>query len=293
MLNIAKTINEKKLHIILLIALSVFVLVGCSTSEITVTTSNLTDETSRSELDSVMEASGVSSARRSVFWNHVEQFNNCEGITGLTDGYEKISLSALSSLKYDEYAMKDAWEKSYPNFVGYDCRITVFSLMGDYINIADTSNPNDSMLFMDKDALEADNSALFEDNDLARFLAFFSIIQAEDTNDSSRQAEVVQKAWKERGITFDDNASMSLITVFLNDKISDTENELMIGHTGVLFTAENGELYFVEKLAFQLPYRVTKFASRSQLKEYLMAMYDVEWGQTTAPPFIFENGELM
>lgn len=258
--------------------------------ELTIQTSNLTDTASRAELDAVMESAGVSEERRTVFWEHVDQFNQCEGITGLTDGYENIP---VNQPKYDSYALQDAWDASHPDFLGYDCRITAFSLMGDYITIENTENPNASGLFMDQEALQADSSALLNENDLDRFLALFSIIEGENVNDSARQAEVIRQAWQVRGIAFNDSVPMSLITVFFHNQYDEDDNELMIGHAGVLFDNGADGLYFVEKLAFQAPYRVTKFASRNGLKDYLMAVYDVEWGQATARPFILENGSMI
>ena len=49
------------------------------------------------------------------------------------------------------------------------------------------------------------------------------------------------------------------------------------------------KLLFVEKLSFSLPYQVLKFENRKQLKNYLMGMYDISWGQEEAKPFIMEN----
>ena len=68
---------------------------------------------------------------------------------------------------------------------------------------------------------------------------------------------------------------------------------LFVGHVGVLLTADDGTLYFVEKVAFQEPYRLLRFADRTALSDYLMEKYDTSWGQDTASPFIMENDELM
>ena len=54
------------------------------------------------------------------------------------------------------------------------------------------------------------------------------------------------------------------------------------GHTGVLVPTKNHKYLFIEKLSFQLPYQVTRFESKEQLNDYLMGMYDTEWGQDTA-----------
>ena len=84
-----------------------------------------------------------------------------------------------------------------------------------------------------------------------------------------------------------------MISVVFHDRFSETENTLFIGHVGVLLPAGDDGLYFVEKVAFQEPYRLTKFESCAALKSYLMAKYDTGWGQDTTPPFLMENDVLM
>ena len=55
----------------------------------------------------------------------------------------------------------------------------------------------------------------------------------------------------------------------------------------------NDGVYFVEKVAFQEPYRLNKFKNKEELKKYLMEKYDVEYDQPTAKPFVLENDNLM
>lgn len=260
------------------------------TKELTVYASNLTDEASCKELDAIMETSGISKERRDVFWNHVHQFNECDGISGLTQGYETITVNQPN---YDPYELQDAWTAAHPEFTGYNCRITSFTLMGDYISIDNLENPNTSGLFMDEQALQEDDSALFSKDDLSKFLALYSIVEGENTTDSSRQAQLVLQAWDKRGIHFEENIPMSMISIFFHNQYAEEENELLLGHTGILFDTEADGLYFVEKLAFQAPYQLTKFDSREELKNYLMSAYDVEWNQPTASPFIMENDHLL
>ena len=62
---------------------------------------------------------------------------------------------------------------------------------------------------------------------------------------------------------------------------------------GVLLPAEDGSLYFVEKVAFQEPYRLVKLWNRTELSDYLMEKYDTAWDQDTTRPFIMENDSLM
>lgn len=60
-----------------------------------------------------------------------------------------------------------------------------------------------------------------------------------------------------------------------------------------MLPAENGELYFIEKVAFQEPYRLVKLKNRTELSDYLMEKYDVAWEQDTTRPFIMENDNLL
>ena len=66
----------------------------------------------------------------------------------------------------------------------------------------------------------------------------------------------------------------------------------MIGHVGVMLPTSDA-VYFVEKVAFQEPYRLLKFKNQTELSDYLMLKYDNSWGQDTAHTFILENSDLM
>ena len=68
---------------------------------------------------------------------------------------------------------------------------------------------------------------------------------------------------------------------------------LFIGHIGVLVPSENGELLFIEKIAFDQPYQAVKFKNRAELNGYLMGKYDVDYSGEGSRPFIFENWSLM
>ena len=85
----------------------------------------------------------------------------------------------------------------------------------------------------------------------------------------------------------------SFISVLFHSQLSADENTLFVGHVGVLVPLKQGGILFVEKLAFQEPYQVIKFQNRTELSDYLMNRYDVEWDQLTAIPFIMENDALL
>ena len=168
------------------------------------------------------------------------------------------------------------------------------NLFGDFLSVSADSqiNTGEDVLFVDEETLKADPDAL-GGSSLADFQALYSSMKAEDTTEIKRHVQTVQEEWASRGVAFRENERIRLVTVFFHDKPTEEESLLFVGHVGVLLTAEDGTLYFVEKVAFQEPYRLLRFADRTELSDYLMGKYDVSWGQSTARPFIMENDELM
>ena len=223
-----------------------------------------------------------------------EQTAQTAAYSNLRDEASKELLSELfAETKYDPYEMQEMWMERQGDVPGYNCRITAYELMGDRITAGeDQPDTNgEDWLFMDLETLKRDPDALCGKS-TADFCALFAPVEAADSTDSSVQAETLRKGWAARGVTFSDGGC-SMISVVFHDRFSETENTLFIGHVGVLLPAGDDGLYFVEKVAFQEPYRLTKFESRAALKSYLMAKYDTGWGQDTTPPFLMENDVLM
>ena len=252
---------------------------------------NLNDSVSRKLLEDILSGAGVSGSRIQGFFNRVDSFNESMREEWLTTGFEEAELLYT---KYDPYAMQDEWAAKNGTFPGYNCRITAMSLFGDFLSVSADSqiNAGEDVLFVDEETLKTDPDAL-GGSSLADFRALYSSMKAEDTTEIRRHVQTVQEEWASRGVTFRENERIRLITVFFHDKPTEEESLLFVGHVGVLLTAEDGTLYFVEKVAFQEPYRMLRFADRTALSDYLMGKYDTSWGQDTASPFIMENDKLM
>ena len=252
---------------------------------------NLNDSGSRELLQELLSDAGVSDGRIQSFFRRVNRFNDSVKQEWLTDGFEEAEPLYT---KYDPYAMQDEWAAKNGTFPGYNCRITAMSLFGDFLSVSANSqiNAGEDVLFVDEEALKTDPDAL-GGSSLADFRALYSSMKAEDTTEIRRHVQTVQEEWASRGVAFRENERIRLITVFFHDKPSEEESLLFVGHAGVLLTAEDGTLYFVEKVAFQEPYRMLRFADRTALSDYLMGKYDTSWGQDTASPFIMENDQLM
>ena len=256
----------------------------------TVEYSNLTDEDSRKQLSELLSDSGIEESRIAALLNRVEQFNASVKSEWLTDGFES---AAPTGTKYDPYEMQDLWVEKNGDFPGYNCRITAFSLFGEFVTVGadQPKTQGEDTLFLDLETLTEDPAVLCGDS-TAKFCALFAPVPAADSTDVDEQAQTLQAGWAARGVAFSDRPAR-LISVVLHDRFSDTENTLFVGHVGVLLPVEDGSFCLVEKVAFQEPYRLVKLQNRAELRDYLMAKYDTSWGQDTTRPFIMENDSLM
>ena len=256
----------------------------------TVEYSNLTDDDSRKQLSELLSDAGIEESRITALMDRVEQFNASVKSEWLTDGFES---AAPTDTKYDPYEMQDEWTAANGSFPGYNCRITAFGLFSEFIT-AGADQPEvqgEDSLFTDLETINADPDALCGDS-TAKFCALFAPVNAAGSTEVEAQVKALQEGWAARSITFTDSKA-SMISVVFHDKFSDEDNTLFIGHVGVLLPAEDGSLFFVEKVAFQEPYRLVKLQNRTELSDYLMEKYDTSWGQDTTRPFIMENDTLM
>ena len=256
----------------------------------TVTYANLTDGDSRALLTAALANAGVDESRVSALFDRVDLFNRSVKSEWLTDGFES---AAPTATKYDPYEMQDLWAEKNGDFPGYNCRITAFSLFGEFVTVG-AGQPEvqgADTLFLDLETLTEDPAVLCGDS-TAKFCALFAPVPAADSTDVDEQAKTLQAGWAARGVAFSDSPAR-LISVVLHDRFSDTENTLFVGHVGVLLPVEDGSFCLIEKVAFQEPYRLVKLRNRAELRNYLMAKYDTSWGQDTTRPFIMENDSLM
>ena len=289
-------LNQQITALVLCTLLGVSIFAGCGVAEQRpaldrIEYTNLNDRASRELLQELLSDAGVSDGRIQGFFCRVGHFNDSVKQEWLTDGFEE---AGLLYTKYDPYTMQDEWTAKNGTFPGYNCRITAMSLFGDFLSVSADSqiHAGEDVLFVDKETLKTDPDAL-GGSSLADFCALYSSMKTEHTTEIKRHVQAVQEEWASRGVTFRENERIRLITVFFHDKPTEEESLLFVGHVGVLLTAKDGTLYFVEKVAFQEPYRMLRFADRTALSDYLMGKYDTSWGQDTASPFIMENDKLM
>ena len=279
----------KKINQILGTFLAVsLLLAGCGKApQMPASYNNLKEESVRHDLNSLLTGAGVPDERRSTLFSHVDQFNEVMKPQWLTEGFQ-----TLDGPLYDPYALQDAWTEAHPDFLGYNCRITAFSLYEHLFRSEPEPEitPSTELLEFDLDSISLDDSA-FPGRD-RQFLSFFSPVPTEDTKDVEIHMENIRNAWQDRGFQFGDKKHMTMINVVFHYQDGD-KNILHVGHSGVLLPTPDGDLWFLEKLAFQEPYQVVRFANRRQLQDYLMEKYDLDENQPMAKPFIMENDAML
>ncbi len=280
-------------NILYILALS-FILVACKAKEVPqeepklpeIGYSNLLDEDTKNEVKEVI-AKYLDGESVERFIGQTSLYNSTIKTESLVQkGYGKLD---TTEEKYDMGTIVETWGEKYPYFPGYNCRLTAFNLINKNLELNDTKSYDESLLFMDKEAIanSPEEYKLTEDN-IDRFKTLFSAVATENTKDIKVHLANAQKYMQEQNIKFNLNGA-SLITVWFYDDVDG--NKLFVGHTGVLFPVD-GSYIFIEKISFEAPYQVLKFASKEDLNTYLMLKYE-EKREEAVKPFIMENEELL
>ena len=221
---------------------------------------NLGDDASLKEVTQRLEDAGLPTQDVGNFAAQVRSLNQVVPAKALVSNW-----TPLSQAKSDDGTIATATQKQARLT---DCRITTFTLAHSLITIGNPAGADTSLLFMDLEQIEVP-PVLFGENK-ADFEALYGRIATTSDQISFHQGPV------------------SIISVYIHDTI-DPQAYSFVGHTGVLVD-NHKSLLFVEKLAFDAPYRAIEFSSRAELQEYLDSLYDdgpnMEYGQ----PLYFENG---
>ena len=247
--------------------------------------SNLVDRETRDRVEGALNRAGLKEEKIQSFFSAVDEYNNAVGKENLV---QKMTTIDSGFPSFDSDKLVDHWlDKG--GYVGRNCRITSFSLMGDFIKVGNPVPGDTTMLFSDFDAISA--KQIFSGEEKKNYDTLFSYIDVEDTHDTSVLAEEIIKSWKEKEISFD-NEKMHMVSVFMTMDDGLNKVQEFIGHVGVL--VEDGDKFlFIEKLAFELPYQVEEFSDLQEVNDYLMGYYDKDADGLTAKPLIFLDGQVI
>lgn len=251
---------------------------------------NLQTKQSRNDLENIMSNTDLNKNNTERFFKQVNFFNKqVDKDLLVSKDYER----ADKIKDYDFYKIQEELYKKYPTFTGINCRITSFGLISDKINIKNTENPNLSVVEIDNTSFEDNPVPTLEKEEIAKFNKFYSAIPTENKNDRDFQIEKIKDFWKDNGITINTGKNYNLISVFVFSNLDENNNELFIGHTGLLFNMEDGRYMLVEKLAFTAPYQVVIFENKNDLYNYLMELYDFSNDEYPIKPIIFEDDKVL
>ena len=237
------------------------------------TYSNMNSKPSEEEVRKAL-AAHLDKDSVNAFFNLVNDYNETVGSVGLTGGF-----STFTKTEYDVEKISNIWTPKKGDFVGTNCRINSYCLLKNSIEIPKLEK-DDSLLFVDNDAI--DKGKVFGAEDKDAFDILFSRVKTEATTDVKVHAAKMEQFLSQ--FKFNENARM--LSVVVHDDLDG--QSLFIGHVGILVPSEDGYL-FVEKLTFEEPYQVIKFATKEDCYKYLDTKYENYIGEGLAKPFIMDN----
>ncbi|WP_216379617.1 DUF4300 family protein [Arcanobacterium phocae] len=251
-----------------------------------VRTSNLVDAATREEVFAQLRQAGISQAALDEFAGQVERFNgNVPTSSLISEGFVPLN----SAEKIDKLAIiQAAQDKAAPLT---NCRITTFTLGRELVTVGKTDGADDSQLFFDAESIDTP-PAMFNAGERDAFMALYGRVPTAAAKDSTQHAKDIAAYFADHQITFTPGKA-SMVSVFMHDNIDPERAAMFVGHVGVLVENEPGKLLFVEKLAFDQPYRASWFESRDQLVTYLRSMYDDGPDQDYGQPVIMENDRVL
>ena len=255
---------------------------GCSNGNINqnsekenikLTYSNLIDDKTQNDIKNILIENKIDKKTSDYFIKLVRAYNEKSEIKNLYTSNNGFTSINVQQVPYDEAELNEKWDyKNNINYMDFNCRITAFTLFKDYIKSNSKFSGDDTTLIFDIDAIENNPLSEFTKEDKDKFINLYGAIKAENTQDIQKHVDEIKKEWKNRKISFIKNKNVSMINVFLHDP----EDEILfVGHSGISVKTKDG-LLFIEKYGFSLPYQVSKFKDKAELKEYLMDRLDVD-----------------
>lgn len=252
------------------------------------TYSFLNDEETQNEVSNLLLENGVSQFSVNSFFTSVNHFNKIIGdMPGLKIGFETVD---LFELPIDYEYIQEQWDNQ-TDYFDQNCRLTVFNLMKDFIEIDTEEVVSDEMknLMFDEEAIKNNPNLQFTEEDAVAYNNFYAAIPTKDTADQNVHVKQIQKEWKDRGVKFEMADNISIISVFLNYT---EDKSLFIGHTGVLIKTEDG-YFFLEKVAPLEPYVCSKYSNIDEFKAYLTSLYGNNVSEGGSKPIFMQNDEWL
>ena len=255
--------------------------------------SNLVDEETQNEVKQILEKSGIKAEYVNNYFDLIKDYNKLYASD--LENTSGFSTTNKSQVPYDEGELSNKWMES-KKYLDSNCRVSSFMLFRDFV-VSDGSKFDEDMYNIAQDLAVIDENSLvnntnFTDSNIEAFEKIFSIINIDKFGSDEEVAEIIKNTWEKRGVKFSEDKDVTLISGFMkNEDTKDT----FIGHAGI--SIKNGnEILFIEKYSPAMPFQVTKFKNKEEVRSY---MYDrltttIGEGTGTGPDIlVMENDILM
>lgn len=194
---------------------------------------NLGDDKTQEEIQNLLLEAGVEQKTNDEFITWVKDYNSSVTSQALpVAGYKNLGKDPLD---YSEFMVKEQFREDGTMVSGMNCRLTSYLLFNQFMETKQKLTDNDPYLMFDVECIEKNKR--FENFEKEKFVTIFEPIVVKAESSLQEQEDAIQAAWKERGITIQDNEKISLITMYLHDNY---ENKRFVGHTGVMLNLKDG-----------------------------------------------------
>ena len=269
------------------LALVLAQLAAMGTAQTGMRMSNLVDSASQERLRAALLAAKVPPGRVERVLEEVSAYNRAVGeALPVQAGFAPFD--GLPA--YDPERIGTLWQAAYPDWIGLNCRLTAMSVLADAVRVEHPSKAPALGLALDEAALDAAPREVLTRAERARFATLFGAIPTEGSTDPLRQRARHGAHWAQLGVRFGESSQARMVSVLLHTHFAPGEDELLVGHVGVLLEEDEGFLFF-EKLSFELPYQLLSFSTTGQLREYLLSTYDLDTTGESAPAMLLIDGE--
>ena len=255
-----------------LFLLVLLILGGCNSNqkEGTFEYSNIVDVDSRKQMGSLLSQIGVHEDNINLFFDFVDEFYKVP-YEGIAD--KGFASKPIKQFTYETFTIQeDAKHWKQLGFQDKDedinCRVAAFTLIQEFINLQkDYIKPSS---IIDESLLQQHHLLTFTQDTIEKYALLFNDIQLEHDITKTNIAEDILQNWKSSGISFQNDASIKLICLYLYDR---NRNIIQVVHAAALIEMQ-GYYYMIEKYNPKEPYQFSKFKDTNEIIKYLLQRFN-------------------
>ena len=217
--------------------------------------------------------------------------NNIDQICGILNEAGLSNIDIFEKWVMDYYQDNTEDEAQISGFSDADCRMTVMLLAGDLIDYEyiDESYDGDYLMFDVFAIEELDDYRILRDKENLLTTMFGEVPITE-----SGFEDAFSENWKKHGIKID-NGKCFIISILFKAYERD---EAFTGHTGILLDCRDiseadYDYLFIEKIAFEEPYKVTALNNVNDLIDLFSDRPDYQVEEKDPAPAVYKNDTLL